>query len=140
MYNQVFKFYKSNRNQLSDYIGEAIVEENESVKINVFDSNNKEIVKEGIKSIDKDFIIDKIYIKGNYYWIIKDVDKEEILSKIEINQESTKDRNLMSCSENWYNPFYSVRETFNKDELEKMSKEELINLLRLATVISEGLY
>lgn len=97
----IFKFYKSNRNQLSNPIGEGIVENGELIKTNVFNNSDTEIIKEGIKLINNDLVC-YIYIKGNYYWIIKDVDKEEILSRIE-SQESTKDRNLMGCSENWYN-------------------------------------
>lgn len=49
-------------------------------------------------------------------------------------------RNSMGCSENWYNPFYAMMETFTREEIEAMSEQEVSNLLKLAERISDGLY
>lgn len=48
--------------------------------------------------------------------------------------------NRMGCSENWYNPYYAVMETFSREEIEAMSAHEVSNLLKLASKISEYLY
>ena len=65
--------------------------------------------------------------------------KEKILNEIE-NCEITPLHNSMGCSENWYNPYYAMKETFTREELNDMSETELNNLIRLAEAISEGLY
>lgn len=49
-------------------------------------------------------------------------------------------RNRMGCSEDWYNKYYSVAQTFTDEELESMSEKEIDNLLKLAQNISEALY
>ena len=49
-------------------------------------------------------------------------------------------KNIMGCSENWYNPYYAIRETFSKEEVEAMSEYEVENLVKLAESIEEGLY
>jgi len=65
--------------------------------------------------------------------------KDEILMNI-ATVEYTKAQNIMGCSENWYNPYYALKNTFTYKELEKMSEDELNNLVKLAETISEGLY
>lgn len=65
--------------------------------------------------------------------------KEEILEKVK-NCKTTTARNSMGCSENWYDPIYAIRETFETEVLEKMSEVELNNLIKLAQNISENLY
>jgi len=60
---------------------------------------------------------------------------KEITTIRDINQ-----RNSMGCSENWYNPRWSVNHTFSKQELEQMTLKEINNLLKLAEAISDGLY
>ncbi len=67
------------------------------------------------------------------------MNKDELLFNI-VNVETVKERNIMGCSENWYNPYYAIKKTFTYKELEKMSEEELNNLVKLAEAISEGLY
>lgn len=63
-------------------------------------------------------------------------DREKLL-----NEETlTTARNSMGCSENWYDPYFSIRHTFSKDEIEKMSDKEISDLIRLANNIEEGLY
>jgi len=65
--------------------------------------------------------------------------KEEILNKVK-NITTTTERNSMGCSENWYNWFYALRETFGIEKLEKMSEEELNDLLKLAEVLADAFY
>ena len=49
-------------------------------------------------------------------------------------------RNRMGCSEDWYNPYFAVANTFDDDALDKMSESEIEHLIKLATTISEALY
>lgn len=69
-------------------------------------------------------------------------DKNNLLkSKIlayEIKPSGT--RNIMGCNEDWYNSYYSIRQTFSKEEIEQMSEQEIENLFRLADNISDHLY
>lgn len=65
--------------------------------------------------------------------------KDKILEQIE-NYEPIAARNSMCCSENWYNPFYAMKMTFDEESLKNMSEVELNNLVKLAENISEGLY
>ena len=67
-------------------------------------------------------------------------DKECLIKYFEDVQEPSTARNRMGCSENWYDPFYAIEETFTKDEIEAMSDNEINNLFRLAGNIQEGLY
>ena len=46
----------------------------------------------------------------------------------------------MGCSENWYNPYYAMKETFENEEIENMSNNEISNLIKLAENIMEALY
>lgn len=86
-----------------------------------------------------EIIIHKIYKDRECYLLIKDFSREEIIKRI-YSVESSNKKNRLGCSENWYNPLYSLKETFRKEELEFMNEKELENLLRLAYNISEGLY
>ena len=65
--------------------------------------------------------------------------KEELLKYI-ANPKTTDNRNRMGCSENWYDPFYAMAETFSIEEINNMSGTEITNLFRLAINIQEGLY
>lgn len=56
------------------------------------------------------------------------------------NPTTTSARNIMGCNENWYNPYFAIKETFSVDEIEKMSDDEINNLVELAYAISEALY
>ena len=49
-------------------------------------------------------------------------------------------RNRMGCDENWYNPYYAIKESFSFEEIEKMSEREIKNLVKLAGNIGEALY
>lgn len=56
------------------------------------------------------------------------------------NPETTTAVNRMGCSENWYNPYYAISQTFSISEIEIMADEEIDNLVRLASNISDYLY
>ena len=66
-------------------------------------------------------------------------EKEKVLEYIENPKEADK-RNIMGCSENWYDPYYAIKETFSKEEIESMPDKEIGNLIKLAENIAEGLY
>ena len=65
--------------------------------------------------------------------------KEELLKYI-INPKTTDNRNSMGCSENWYDPFYAITQTFSIAEINEMSNVEVARLFRLAINIEDGLY
>jgi len=65
--------------------------------------------------------------------------KTEILKKVRDCVKTTA-VNRMGCSEDWYNPFYAMKEVFGIEELEDMSEKELNNLVRLGDGISAALY
>lgn len=66
-------------------------------------------------------------------------EKEKLLKYID-NPVLTDTRNLMGCSENWYNPYYAMKETFTKEEIVSMTDKEINNLIKLAENIMEALY
>lgn len=67
--------------------------------------------------------------------------KEEIINNIKnTSLVGTSARNSMSCSENWYNAYFSIKMTFSMEEIENMSENELNNLVKLGNTIAEGLY
>lgn len=49
-------------------------------------------------------------------------------------------KNRMGCSEDWYNPYFAVANTFDDDALDKMSESEIKHLIKLATTIGSALY
>lgn len=65
--------------------------------------------------------------------------KEEIINGIK-NVVTTTARNSMGCSENWYNSFYAIANTFTMEEIDGMSEKELNNLVKLGNSIADGLY
>ena len=66
-------------------------------------------------------------------------EKEKLLGYID-KPVLTDARNSMGCSENWYNPYYAIEETFTKEEIENMSDSEINNLIELAENIMAALY
>ena len=58
-------------------------------------------------------------------------EKEKLLEYID-QPVLTDARNSMGCSENWYNPYYAMKETFTKEEIENMSYSGINNLIKLA--------
>lgn len=65
--------------------------------------------------------------------------KEKLIEYIN-NPVITVARNIMGCSENWYNAYYAIKETFSFEEIKAMSDKEIENLVRLADAIGEALY
>ena len=65
--------------------------------------------------------------------------KENILAYAK-SPVTTAARNIMGCSENWYDEFFSITNTFTVEELEAMSEEEIDHLYSLAYKISSNLY
>jgi hypothetical protein len=66
-------------------------------------------------------------------------EKEKLIDYIN-NPVTTTMRNSMGCSENWYNAYYAIKETFSIDEIQNMSEKEIENLVKLAEAIGEALY
>ena len=66
-------------------------------------------------------------------------EKEKLLEYID-KPVLTDARNSMGCSENWYNPYYAMKEIFTKEEIENMTDKEIDNLIKLAKNIMEALY
>lgn len=67
------------------------------------------------------------------------MNKEELLKEIE-NAKTIAGRNIMGCSESFYNAYYSVRECFGMEELKKMDEKELNDLLKLGDFLAEVFY
>ena len=66
-------------------------------------------------------------------------EKEKLMEYI--NKPITTDaRNRMGCSENWYNAYYAIKETFSIDEIIRMKDKEVENLVKLADEIGMALY
>ena len=66
-------------------------------------------------------------------------EKEKLLEYID-KPVLTDARNSMGCSENWYNPYYAMKETFTKEEIENMSDKEINNLIKLAENIMDAIW
>lgn len=66
-------------------------------------------------------------------------EKQKLLEYIDMPVETTA-RNSMGCSENWYNSYYAMKETFTREKIESMTDTEIENLIKLADNIAEGLY
>lgn len=67
-------------------------------------------------------------------------DKEKLLEYFEEIQEPNTAINRMGCSESWYDPFYAIKQTFTKEEIREMDKDEINDLFRLAVAIQDALY
>lgn len=65
--------------------------------------------------------------------------KQELLYYMD-NPTDVPWKNIMGCSENWYNPFYAVAHTFSKQEIFRMSDETIEACLKVADTVGEGLY
>ena len=46
----------------------------------------------------------------------------------------------MGCSENWYNSYYAIAQTFDDETIAKMPDIELQHLVELGDRIAEALY
>ena len=65
--------------------------------------------------------------------------KEEIINNI-VNCNHIEGHNIMGASENWYNPYYAIKQTFTENEIKNMSLDELNHLIKLADVLAETFY
>ena len=66
-------------------------------------------------------------------------EKEKLMEYIN-KPITTNARNSMGCSENWYNAYYAIKETFSLEEIQCMTDKEIENLVRLADEIAIALY
>lgn len=66
-------------------------------------------------------------------------EKEKLLEYID-KLILTDAKNSMNYSENWYNPYYAMKETFTKEEIENIPDKEINNLIKLAENIIKALY
>ena len=66
-------------------------------------------------------------------------EKEKLFEYISMPR-TTNARNRMGCSENWYNAYYAIGNTFSIDEIQSMSDKEIENLVKLADEIGMALY
>lgn len=66
-------------------------------------------------------------------------EKEKLMDYIK-EPITTDARNRMGCSENWYNPYYAIKQTFSTEEMQNMTDKEVDNLVRLADEIGMNLY
>lgn len=66
-------------------------------------------------------------------------EKEKLIEYIN-KPITTSARNIMGCSENWYNAYYAIKETFSFEEIQSMTDKEIENLVRLADEIGIALY
>lgn len=110
-------------------------------KISELDLKLRELIEEIFSLIinNSGLLITKVYKDKEVYLLIKEFSKDELLNRIYSIETSNK-RNLMGCSEDWYNELYSLKQTFKREELESMDEKELENLIRLAYNIAEALY
>lgn len=68
-----------------------------------------------------------------------DTEKSKVIEYIK--QPITTDaRNSMGCSENWYNSYYAISQTFTLEEVQAMSEMEVEHLVKLGDTIAEYLY
>lgn len=123
---------------------------NDGLKINVCANRTGYwiIINEDIKNmktiVSADVVeenFEKAYkLASKEYNLIPISDREYLLEYFKETQDLSMDRNRMGCSEDWYDAFFAMKQTFTKEEVEAMSDNELNNLFRLANNIQEGLY
>jgi len=66
--------------------------------------------------------------------------KHKLLKYMKNPPEPTTARNRMGCSENWYDSFYAIGQTFTVDQIEHMSEVTVFNLVKLDENIQGALY
>lgn len=79
-------------------------------------------------------------IANKKYNLVSVSHKERLLKYFEETQEPSTARNIMGCSEDWYDSFYAIKQTFTIDEIKAMTDNEIENLIKLASNIQEALY
>lgn len=65
--------------------------------------------------------------------------KEKLLKSIDSSTKTTA-KNSMGCLENWYDPYYVMKETFKMEEIQDMSEETIDVCVKALCSMSEGLY
>lgn len=65
---------------------------------------------------------------------------QELINEYKKTDWSKSGHNSMGCSENWYDPVFSIYQTFSEEEISEMSEKEIDNLVKLSEKIGEGLY
>lgn len=90
--------------------------------------------------VEYPFVIDDIDAECTEYEDKRDMTEKEKLFEYVNKPLTTNARNSMGCSENWYNAYYAIKETFSIDEILSMSDKEIENLVRLADEIGLALY
>ena len=65
--------------------------------------------------------------------------KQDVLAYYD-KPAADKGHNRMGCSENWYDAYYAVTQTFARDEVEAMTDSEVYNLIKLGGNIAGALY
>jgi len=99
------------------------------------------------------WIEQKAYPKSNYrLWRIDEYGCKQYVDHVHHQSEKkalleyldapvlTNARNSMGCSENWYNSYYAIKQTFTRAEIESFSEDEIQRLVKLGDNIAEGLY
>ena len=114
---------------VSNQLGYSIQYADDPIQYFGFKDNAKNNYKRACDIVEKEY--------SNF---IKITDKECLLIYFEETQELSTARNRMGCSEDWYDVFYAMKQTFTKEEVEAMSDDELNNLFRLAGSIQDALY
>ena len=66
-------------------------------------------------------------------------EKEKVLNYIN-NPILVPGRNRMGCDENWYNPYFAIKETFDLQYIQLMTIQEVNDLVKLARTIGDALY
>lgn len=64
---------------------------------------------------------------------------QELLKEID-NLKNNPRRNSMGCSENWYNAYYAIAQTFTREEIEEMTDREIDYLIRLGDALADAFY
>ena len=71
----------------------------------------------------------------------KSAHKKILLEYIKSYKDPDKiKRNRMGCDESWYDAYYCIKESFDIEELENMTEDQIYNLVVLATNIGTALY
>ena len=73
-------------------------------------------------------------------WIADTDSMRKYILKYYHNDPPSKARNSMGCNESWYNPYYAIAKTFGEEEVNAMSNNELVLLVRLGVSMSEAFY
>ena len=65
---------------------------------------------------------------------------KELIDRYKSLDWSNPAHNSMGCSENWYDSYYAICDTFSQEELLVMEEKEIDDLIKLADRMAEALY